>query len=344
MSTTPEGAEARAETLASIGVHHVGVCIDGSPVSERILPHGLAMARAFGATLTVLHVLEPHRPNERPTSTDLLDWEIRRTDARRHLDGISAEYGSPELPVETELLEGRAAEEISGWVASHHVDLTVLCSHGRSGWTDWSLASTAKKLIEALAGPTLLVPASALQEPPKREVIYERILVPLDASPRAESVLPMVARLARVHDSELVLSHIVPVPELTAPVPLDEEELKLEQHLVGRNTRVAESYLALVSGRLAGQGLRARTVLADDDDVRFGLLRCISEERPDLVVLSGHGRSGRTDLPLGSVASFLLEHATTPLLIVREKADGGDSVIPKHRHSDSGRLPSLATT
>jgi nucleotide-binding universal stress UspA family protein len=344
MSTTPEGPEARAETLTSMGVHHVGVCIDGSPVSERILSHGLAMARAFGATLTVLHVLEPQRPNDRPTSTDLLEWEIRRTDALRRLDGISAEYGSPELPVETELLEGRAAEEICGWVASHHVDLTVLCSHGRSGWTDWSLASTAKKLIEGLAGVTLLVPASALQEPPKREVIYERILVPLDASPRAESVLPVAAHLARVHDSELVLSHVVPVPELTAPVPLDEEELKLEQHLVGRNTRVAETYLALVSGRLAGQGLRARTVLADDDDVRFGLLRCISEERPDLVVLSGHGRSGRTDLPLGSIASFLLEHATAPVLIVREEADGGDSVIPKHRDSDSGRPPSLATT
>lgn len=344
MSTTREGAEVRAQALASIGIRHVGVCIDGSPISERILPHGLAMARAFGATLTVLHVLEPHRPNDRPTSTDLLEWEIRRTDALRRLDGISAEYGSPELPVETELLEGRAAEEICGWVASHHVDLTVLCSHGRSGWTDWSLASTAKKLIEGLAGVTLLVPASALQEPLKREVIYERILVPLDASPRAESVLPVAAHLARAHGSELVLSHVVPVPELTAPVPLDEEELKLEQHLVGRNTRVAESYLALVSGRLAGQGLRARTILADDDDVRFGLLRCISEERPDLIVLSGHGRSGRTDLPLGSIANFLLEQATAPLLIVREEADGGDSVIPKHRRADSGRAPSLATT
>jgi len=302
------------------------------------------MARAFSAALTVLHVLEPQRPNDRPTSTDLLEWEMRRTDARRHLDGLSAEYRSPELVVETELLEGRAAEEICQWVTSHHVDLTVLCSHGRSGWTDWSLASTAKKLIEALSGLTLLVPASALQEPPERELIYERILVPLDASPRAESALPVAAHLARVHGSELVVSHVVPVPELTGPVPLDEEALALERRLVGRNTRVAESYLALVSGRLAGQGLRVRTLLADDDDVRFGLLRGIGEERPDLIVLSGRGRSGRADLSLGSVASFLLEHATAPILIVREEADGRDSVIPTHHHPDSGRPPSLAAT
>ena len=344
MSETPQKAEARAKALASIGVHHVGVCIDGSPVSERILPHGLAMARAFGAALTVLHVLEPQRPNDRPTSTDLLEWEMRRTDARRRLDGISAEYGSAELPVETELLEGRAAEEICSWETRHQVDLTVLCSHGASGWTGWSLASTAKKLIEGLSGAALLVPAWALQEPPKREVIYERILLPLDASPRAESALPLAAHLARMHGSELILVHVVPVPELTRPAPLDEEELELEQRLIDRNTRVAESYLVQVGGHLVDQGLRMSTVLANDDHVRFGLLRCIREERPQLIVLSAHGRSGRTELPLGSVANFLLEHATAPTLIVREKTDERESLIPKRHSPDSGRPPSLATT
>ncbi len=343
MSETPERSEPLIEAPASIGVHHVCVCIDGSPVSERILPHGLAMARAFGAALTVLHVLEPQRPNDRPTSTDLLEWEMRRTDARRHLDGISTEYGSAELPVEAELLEGRAAEEICGWATSHHVDLTVLCSHGASGWTDWSLASTAKKLLEGLSGPTLLVPAGALQEPPAREAIYERILLPLDASPRAESALPPAGRLARMHDSELVLVHAVPVPELTRPSPLDEEELELERRLVDRNTRVGESYLARIAGRLIDQGLRVRTILTADD-VRFELLRCIKEERPNLIVVSGHGRSGRTELPLGSVTSFLLEHATAPILIIRERADERESLMPKRRDSESGRLPPLANT
>jgi nucleotide-binding universal stress UspA family protein len=301
------------------------------------------MARAFGASLSVLHVLEPLHQDGTLTSTNPLEWEMRRTDARRHLDGISAEYESPELPVKTELLEGRAAEEICGWATSHHVDLTVLCSHGASGSTDWSLASTAKKLLEGISGPTLLVPAGALQEPPAREVIYERILVPLDASPRAESALPLAVSLARMHGSELVLVHAVPVPELTRPAPLDEEELELERHLIDRNTRVAESYLARVAERLIDQGLRVRTILAADD-VRFELLRCIGEERPNLIVVSGHGQSGRTELPLGSVTSFLLEHASAPILIVRERADERESLMPKRRDSESGRLPPLADT
>lgn len=274
------------------------------------------MARAFGAPLTVLHVLEPPRSGGTATSTNPLEWETRRASARHHLDRISKEHGSPELAIHTELLQGRVTEEIRGWVTSHEVGLTVLCSHGMGGWTDRGLASTAKKLIERLSGPTLLVPASALRELPKKEVMYERILVPLDASPRAESALPLAIRLAQTHGAELVFVHVVPVPQLTQPEPLNEEELELERRLIDRNTRVAESYLARLRSRLIDEGLRVRNILAHDD-VRSELLQSIEEERPSLIVLSGHGRSGRTALRLGSVASFLLEYAAAPTLIAR---------------------------
>ena len=317
MGSKPETSESHADAQGSIDVRHVCICVDGSPVSSWILPHGLAMAHAFGASLTVLHVLEPPRSEGAQSSANPLEWEMRRTNVRRHLDGISAEHGTPELPVETELLEGRVDEGICGWVSSRHVDLTILCSHGVSGWTDQGLASTAKKLIDRLSGPTLLVPACVLQELPQKKITYERILVPLDASPRAELALTLATRLARKHGSELVLIHVVPVPVLTGPEPLDDEELELKRRLSNRNTRVGESYLAHLRDRLTDQGLCVRTVLAHDD-VRFELLRCIGEERPNLIVISGHGRGGRTALRLGSVASFLLEHAAATTLIVRE--------------------------
>jgi len=340
MSATQERTESYVEAPEAIGVHHVCVCHDGSPLSNRVLPHGLALARAFGASLTVLHVLEAQRGDGTLISTNPLDWEMQRSHARAHLDGISAEYGSPELPVKTVLLEGRVAEEICGWVASHDVHLTVLCSHGASGWTDWSLGSTAKKLIEGLSGPTLLVPACVLEEPRARDVMCERILVPLDGSPRAESALPLAASLARMQGFELVLVHAVPVPELTRPAPLNEEELALERRLIDRNTRVGRDYLARVAERLIDQGLRVRTILAAED-VRSELLRCIAEERPNLVVISAHGQSARTELPLGSVTSFLIEHATAPILIVRERANERESLMPKRRDAESGRPPPL---
>jgi nucleotide-binding universal stress UspA family protein len=276
------------------------------------------MARAFGASLTVLRVLELPHANGTQTSTYPLDWETRRSTARHDLDRICNEHQSPDLPIDTVLLEGRVTEEIRQWVSRDGADLAVLCSHGAGGWTKNGLASTAERLVRRLSVPTLLIPASILDELPKKEVAYERILVPLDASPQAEHALPLAVRLAREHGSEMILIHVVPVPELIKPEPLNDEERELERRLIERNTRVAERYLGRLSDQLSHEGVRVRTVLTHDD-VQFELMGSIEREHPDLIILSGHGRGGRTPLRLGSVASFLVEHAAAPTLIVRPR-------------------------
>ncbi|MBW2289502.1 MAG: universal stress protein [Deltaproteobacteria bacterium] len=299
-------------------IRHVGVCVDCSPVGDRIVPHAVALARAFGAKLTVLHALEP--PHEGPNAplTDALAWEVQRADARRHLAAVESEHSQAELLVAFEVLEGRPAEELRDWVDSNGVDVTVMCSHGSSGWTEWSLASTARKLIEGISGSILLVPAWSVQEPLKRKVTYDRILVLLDGSPRAESALTPALSVARAHGSDLLLLHVVARPECSCPGPIDEEERDLEQRLVDHNTRVAETYLHSVRKHVADGSVPVRTLVTVDGDVRSEILRRIAADHIDLVVLSGHGRGGRAELPFGSVAGFLLENATAPLLVIRE--------------------------
>jgi len=324
-------------------IRHVAVCVDRSPIADQVLPHAAAVARAFDAELTVLHVLEPSRSDGRLVPSDAFEWELRRTEAQRYLEAITREQATSDLRMHVELIEGRAAEQIRDWVSSHDVDLTVLCSHGASGRTEWSLASTAKKLIEGIQGSLLLVPAWSVQEAPKQEVRYARIVVPLDGSPRAESSLPMAVRLATDQNSEIVLAHVVPVPELTRVGPLTPDDLELERRLVERNERVAKTYLARLRAQMTGEGLSLRTALAHDGEVRSALLRIIDDVRADLVVLSGHGRTGRTELPFGSVAGHLLEHGATPLLIVRESHPRARrrTLIPKEREG-SIRLPPMA--
>ncbi len=334
----PEGTPARA------AIEHVAVCVDRSPIADRLLPHAAAVARKFMAQLTVLHVLEPRRDDGERAPSDAFEWELRRAEAQIYLEEVSGQEATADLDVRVELVEGRAAEQIRDWVRGHEVDLTVLCSHGASGRTEWSLASTAKKLMEGIEGSLLLVPAWSVQEAPKPEVRYARVLAPLDGSPRAESALPLAVRLARSQRSELVLAHVVPVPELTRTGPLTPEDLDLERRLVERNERVARDYLGRLQARLDDKGLMVRTVLAHDGEVRSGLLRIIEAQRADLVVLSGHGRTGRTELPFGSVTGDLVEHGTTPLLIVRESPHrvGRRPPIAKGREG-TVRLPPLAT-
>jgi nucleotide-binding universal stress UspA family protein len=61
-------------------VEHILIPLDGSPLAECVLPHGVALARALDARVTLLNVLG--RRAAGPTrSVDPLDWQIRRAEA-----------------------------------------------------------------------------------------------------------------------------------------------------------------------------------------------------------------------------------------------------------------------
>ena len=167
---------------------HPSYCGLHRPVTDRGQRHAPRRggARAFDARLTLLHVLEPLHDGDRAALTDPLDWEVQRTEAQRHLEGLLSGYvgvepdGGPELTnVVAEVLEGRPAEAIRHWVRSQDVDLTVLSSHGERGRTDWALASTARKLVEGVRGSVLLVPAHPFAKPSTEAATYRRVLVPL---------------------------------------------------------------------------------------------------------------------------------------------------------------------
>ncbi len=222
------------------------------------------------------------------------------------------------MDVDAELLQGRAAEQICQWTWQHHADLVVLASHGEHGRSVWTLSSTARKLVDGVPGSVLLVPATGAHEE-RRSQRYQRIMVPLDGSPRAESVLPIVVRLATAHRAEVLLTHITLAPELSAVSPLTSEERSMEQGITARNERVMRGYLEQMRARMLGAGVAARTFIARAGDARARLVRLVRRERIDLVVLSAYGRHGPRDSSCGSVTDHLVTHATTPTLVFRER-------------------------
>lgn len=309
------GAEDPAAKTMSF--REILACVDGSELGSGVIPHAQAVTRALGARLTLLHVLETEATGAAPP--DPVDWGIRRREARAHLEGLAADASDAESGIRSELIQGRAAEQICSWAAQHEVDLTVLCSHGARGVTDFDLASTARKLVDRVPGSLLLVPAAAAAK--EGAVSYKRILVPLDGSPRAESVVPLAMRIAAFEGGEILFVHVVPVPEITRTGPLDAEGADLERRVVEHNQRVASTYLDHLRARASQAGLRARALVVGGGSVRSGLDRLIREERADLVVMSAHGYTGRTDSPCGSVTQYAVTHATAPLLVVRGRTE-----------------------
>jgi nucleotide-binding universal stress UspA family protein len=295
----------------------VVACVNRSPLDQRVVVHAELLARALHCPLVLAQVLEPVSYLEGPQ--DPLTWGIRRHRCRERFSWLASHYPIDPKPQQV-LLEGRPAEQLCNWVVEHHGTFLAFATHCDLR-RQVGLGATAQRLVETAPASLLLVPPSA-DETPR----YDRILVPLDGSCRAESVLSTVASLAGGTNAEVTVVHIVPQPEFTEVGPLEAEAIDLRDRLNQRNEQVARTYLERVLLYLQSRGLRAHPLILRGD-VRRRLQQVFADQRPDLVVVASHGRTGRADVPCGSVTSYLADHAVTPLLILRDKAGfGGDAL------------------
>lgn len=248
--------------------------------------------------------------------TDPLGWEVLRREASAYLDRVAKETNETwGIPVDVRVEQGRPAERITAIAREIGADLTVIASHGEGGGAAWNLGGTAQQVLAVSRGSVLVthgtVPAANVVKP-------ERVLVPLDGSLRTESVLPTALRIARAHDAEVILVHIVAEPLPTAL--LQAADLDLARDLAARIELRAKRYLEQLRDRLPRES-RIRTHVMRHGDERQALLEISRQEQVDLVVLSAHGTVCNPARPFGSVTHHLLAHATIPLLVLQDISD-----------------------
>jgi nucleotide-binding universal stress UspA family protein len=145
--------------------------------------------------------------------------------------------------------------------------------------------------------------------------MYRHVLVPLDGSRLAESVLPIVERLARASGLSVFLLHVL---ERGAPAAVHGD-----RHL--RAVGEAAEYLRGVADRLqaAGIAVEFHAHEAAEGDVVRSIAEHAEEEGADLIVLCTHGSGRMRERLFGSIAQRVLGRGTTPVLLVRPAADGG---------------------
>jgi nucleotide-binding universal stress UspA family protein len=269
--------------------------------------------------MTLLRVIErPSLSSATSHHHDAVDWEMRRAEAQSQLTKIDRDLKARELTSAIEVLEGRPAEQIINFARAQHVDLVVLSSHGEGGLSGWALSSTALMVIARTHSSVLVVPACAAEGPRIGDVRLRRLLVPLDCSPRAECVLPLATALARAHDAEMILAHVVPEPEMPRRLPPAAEDLAVASQLTERNRLEGERYLGELRDRLVDQTVRVGTRIAVGSR-RARAIRAMADEADvDLVMVCAHGRTGDAGERYGSVAARLLEESGRPLIVFQD--------------------------
>jgi len=289
--------------------------LDRSPLAECVLPHAIAIARAFASQVTLLSVLDtPHEARGRQ-ATDPLNWQIRKAEAQTYVREVDLRLQEVGLRTETHILEGSAAEQILGFADAHALQLIILSSHGQSGLSDWGVSSVVQKIVLRAHTSVMIVRAAQSVAPDVTDLRYQRILAPMDGAQRAEIILPAAAVLARDHDAQIVLAHIVQKPAMPRRTLPSREDIKLVERLVARNQAEATRYLEQLQSRVAG---KVEMRLLVSEHLAATLHELVEQEKADLVLLSAHGRSGPTGALYGDVVSNLIAYGTTPLVIMQE--------------------------
>jgi nucleotide-binding universal stress UspA family protein len=294
------------------------VPLDGSLLAECVLSHAVAIARAFNAKVFLLRVLEKNRANGSAQLFDLLNWQIKKTEAKMDLGKINTRLIKSQLRIDATVLEGLVAESITEFAQSQGVKLIIMSSHGRSGVTQWGISSVAQKII--LSAPTSVLIVRAHQ-PASSEVVeqaYRRILVPLDGSRRAENVLPMIAHLARFHKSQIHIVRVVTTPEMARQLPPVKEDVNLSNRIVARNREESIRYLEQVRLSSPLNGISVQTHLLTSDNAPAALHGLVEQENIDMVALSAHGYSGNNQWPYGGMVNNFILYGKVPLLIVQD--------------------------
>jgi nucleotide-binding universal stress UspA family protein len=294
------------------------VPLDGSQLAECVLPHVVAIARSFDAEIVLLRMLEKNQAASAPLF-DLLNWQINKTKASLYLEKTKARLQESGLRARAIVLEGLVAEGITEYAQNQGMKLIVLSSHGNSGLTPWGVSSITQKII--LSAPTSLFLVRAHQyhsgESSKTSV-YQRILVPLDGSQRAENVLPTITQLAHFHKSQIHLVNIVQTPEMARQMPPTHEDIELSNQVIARNQEEAGRYLEQMKSRSHLEDITIQTHLITSDNAAVALHQLIDQEQIELLTLSAHGHSGNHQWPYGSLVNNFILYGKVPLLIVQD--------------------------
>ena len=142
---------------------------DFSGCANYALPYAASIARASGATIICVHVVEPIVPAVGYTGLaepmPLADISEQLEDsAERELPQLADCEEFKGLEVEQVIVHGDAAAEIVRVAGEREVDLIVVSSHGRTGLGRIIFGSTAEAVVRHASCPVLVV-----KPPPQKE-------------------------------------------------------------------------------------------------------------------------------------------------------------------------------
>ena len=187
------------------------IATDFSEASEKALRHALAIARHYGAKLSLFHVLSPQAFSLVGPDAVHAAAEAVGRDARRLEDGLVQSGALAGISHEIIIRQGEVWEELEQAVEQEPVDMIVLGTHGRRGLGRLLLGSVAETVFRQAECLVLTVgPCSLRDSPVGRARAIQPFLFATDFSASSLHALPYAISAANHFGAKLVLLHVIP--------------------------------------------------------------------------------------------------------------------------------------
>lgn len=289
------------------------VPLDGSPMGDRVLPYVRNLGKKLNAKVELFRVFDPEPAFFYP---EPFEFQDRHEASEHYRQDVMTAMGTAKTDLEsagvaaTAVLHGPEKAETEGKKMSHtfgtaaeHIvlesekdddTLIVMSTHGRSGAGRWVMGSVTDKVLHAVKTPLMIIRAEG------NDAVLDgtmgHIIVPLDGSALAETILPHAVALAKALEAKVCL-----VRAVSGDKSDDDEHAQLD--------RLAEGALAQGVASVEGVLLHGDPATAIVD---------LTHEFPDaLVAMTTHGRSGMGRWWMGSVADRVVRHAAGPVMVLR---------------------------
>lgn len=300
-----------------VQINRILCATDFSDFSNQTLPFGIALAREFGATLLICHIVElPFAAMYGEVQLDPIEQQERMmTYAHEQLARLIKDPDVDWAPLVT---IGHTADEITRLVAKENVDLAISATHGRSGLKRLILGSVTERLMRTLTCPLLIVRDLATHPVAEIKIGFDpkKILVGCDFSHDSALAFQYGLSLAQEFESELHLAHVIEPPVyqdiLTAEDASGDDYRggiapQLRGKLAAMVPEDARVWCSPVTVLLEGK--------SDEELSRYAELNDV-----DLIVLGVRGHGLVESLFVGATTDRVARHAPCPVLAVRPLA------------------------
>jgi len=301
--------------------------LDGTQLAELVLPYAKELAGRLDLDITILRICTPDEEAFKAMHRIYIE-HIAETIANQAMEiQMTTSLPAKFKPINTkgELVVGYPAEEILNYANNHRVDFIIMATHGYSGLKRWRLGSVADKVLRASRVPVLLVRTEV-----SNEIAYDKwpnktLIVPLDGSRTAESVIPHVEILAKQRGTvpiDIILLGVCEQPTISSDYPEAVMPISWEEHVeqtIAWCKLGTKQYLERIANQISetvGLKVKSKVLMGNPAEE---IIKYSNRHHFSLIVMATYGRSGIFRWAYGSVADRVLRGGSSPIFLVRPR-------------------------